>query len=47
MVRLTLPENSKIVEGQTFGKKVKTQFVLIFTDGTEKTIETLESTNFT
>ena len=36
MVKLTLPENSKIVEGKTFGKEGKIQFVSIFTDGTEK-----------
>ena len=36
MVKLTLPENSRIVEGKA-GKKVKIQYALMFTDGTEKT----------
>ena len=41
MVKLTLPENSKIVEGKKPSeKRAKTQFVSIFTDGTEKMAKT-------
>ena len=40
MVKLTLPENSKIVEGKPSEKRAKTQFVSIFTDGTEKMAKT-------
>ena len=46
MVELSLPENSKIVEGKPSEKKEKIPFASIFTDGIEKIIETQESISF-
>ena len=41
MVELTLSEESKIIEGKTFGKSKQIQFVLTYTGGIEKIIKTL------
>ena len=47
MVELTLPENSKIVEGKTFGKESKDSICFNVYRWNREDNKTQESTNFT